>query len=505
MQYNRTDYDESTDNVSETIPNSNASFLRRALYALDVFASVTICLTVFAAFKMLDLVLHTLSRHLLGRISFQLLKRYVILTVAFANIGLLAIVMALPIQLGLELNATSIILITAFLALILLLYRFVPEALEVPATLEEIRQLVQTHRLEKWVGAKMRNRLDTVWLRPLLVLLVLSIPAWLGLVTMGTINVWTVLWYAVVIVVASETVATFEHANGHYLFFRLSRRVKRSDRVIMGTLRFLFEHLLDLMLARIPHWYGVEHILVHHVEDNGPSDLQSTEPYDRASFIDFSRCANRFALSGMFPLDVIQYLVRSRRWKGLKSLIIGLCIFYVTLTLVGVWNIGALVVLLVLRYANLVMGSMTFFQEHGLIDVADPGNIYRNSLHYINEDNSHASLGEDPHIEHHLHPGRHWSEYIEAVEKDMNQYAAERAVGFLDGPGHIQEYYRLMWRGNFLKLAEMFVVFGQENASLQEVADILVSRTRPVTGVAMPVTMQRIDRHIGRLAGFLLS
>jgi hypothetical protein len=312
------------------------------------------------------------------------------------------------------------------------------------------------------------------------------------------------LWYAVVVALASETIATFEHANGHYQFFTTASRVGKVDRVAFGLLRFSFEYLLDLMLARVPRWYGVEHVQVHHVEDNGPADLQSTEPYDRASFIDFSRCANRFALSGMLPLDVIHYLSQHRRWKGLRSLLLGLCIFYVALIIVGFWNPGAVVVILVLRYSNLIRGSLSFFQEHGLIDVSEPANIYRNSLHYINSDNFHATLGEDPHIEHHLHPGRHWSTYIQAVELDLVRYASEEAVGFLDGPGRVEEYYRLLWAAKYRDLAKMFIVFGRDNASLDEVASLLEARTRPVGGAEMSGAMKRLDSHLGRVAGLLL-
>lgn len=350
----------------------------------------------------------------------------------------------------------------------------------------------------------MRNPLDSVWLKPLLILLLFSIPASIALVNPKWFNPFTVIWYGLVLAIASETIATFEHANGHYHFFRLSPQAKLVDRAAFASLRLCFEYLLDLMLARIPRWYGVEHVLVHHAEDNGPADLQSTLPYDRASFIDFARCANRFALSGMLPLDVLHYLWQNHRMKGMTSLLAGMSTFYGTLGLLGLWNWRAALVLLAFRYANLVKGAMSFFQEHGLVDIAEPLNIYRNSLHYINRGNTHASLGEDPHIEHHLHPGRHWSEYIDAVGQDLDRYADEKAVGFLDGSGQVTKYYRLMWQRRYMDLANMFVLFGAPDATQQEVAALLEARTRPLTGEPRSMAFHRMDLAVGRLAGYLL-
>lgn len=482
----------------------HGSPVKRTLYFVDVLMSVAVCYIAFAFFGLVDWIFGRIASVLYRSVAMHLPQGRAVLGITLTGIGLLATAIPWPWLLAWQSSAATLARGAVFTALLALLFVWVPLAVQVPPTLEEIRQQIGSDRFVRWVAVRMRNPLDSVWLRPLLGLLALSAPSWLAVVLPTVVSAWTILWFTVVVALASETIATFEHANGHYQFFTTTSRAGGVDRAAFGLLRISFEFLLDLMLARIPRWYGVEHVLVHHVEDNGPADLQSTEPYDRASFIDFARCANRFALSGMLPLDVIRYLSRRRRWKGLRSLLLGLCVFYTVMTFVWLWNPGAAVAILALRYVNLIRGSLSFFQEHGLIDPSEPGNIYRNSLHYINTANCHATLGEDPHIEHHLHPGRHWSTYIKAVELDLEQYSKEEAIGFLDGPGRAEEYYRLLWAGRYADLARMFVIFGKPNASLDEVASLLKARTRPVGGFEASRAMRSLDSRLGRVAGLLL-
>ena len=135
--------------------------------------------------------------------------------------------------------------------------------------------------------------------------------------------------------------------------------------------------------------------------------------------------------------------------------------------------------------------------------MSDPENIYRNSLHYIAPDNTHGSRGEDFHIAHHLRPGRHWAEYEAQVEAETQRYAAEGSVGFFEGPGQIEAYYRLLWRRDFTALARHFIVFGRPTISLDEAAVLLRARTLPL-GVTTP-SPKRVDVLLGRAASYLLG
>ena len=60
---------------------------------------------------------------------------------------------------------------------------------------------------------------------------------------------------------------------------------------VLAACQWLFEYPVTLLTIRVPEFYRIQHVYVHHVEGNGPDDTQSTMAYDRTSFLDFSRHA----------------------------------------------------------------------------------------------------------------------------------------------------------------------------------------------------------------------
>ncbi len=352
-------------------------------------------------------------------------------------------------------------------------------ALEIPPTLENVERNTRTNPLDGWLASRLRNPLDTIWLRFLVALTALMAPAFIGILLPTLFGVHSVLLYSSVFALSFNAINAFEHTNSHNHFFRSSSRSTKLDKIILSALRFHSNYVLNIMYARIPNWYRVQHVAIHHVEDNGPEDTQSTLPYDRSSFIDFSICANRFAWSGILSIDIIQYLTRNKRLKPLRDVIAGSLVFYGVLLVIAFLNWPTAICLLAFRFAGQLITTLGFFHEHGMIDITDPKNIYRNSLNYLTADNAHASLGDDAHIEHHLHRAKHWSEYALDVEKNRERYRREGALGFLDGPGNPNEYFKLIWRNDFQGLAKMFVVYGKEDADIQEIASILQVRVQP--------------------------
>jgi len=259
-----------------------------------------------------------------------------------------------------------------------------------------------------------------------------------------------------------------------------------------------------VLFARIPYWYNIQHSVIHHAEDNGLEDTQSTLKYDRASYFDFVRCANKFAFSGITSYDIIKYLLKNRRTKALRKVLFGMFIFYGFLCAVAIWNWYFVLVVLIMRYTGLLISAMGFIQEHGMVDIYDQKNIYRNSINYISSDNSHGSLGDDIHIEHHLHPVVYWYEYTRLASENIHRYASENSLGFLDRPGRQKEYYIKLWRGDFMGLASLFVIVGRQNVTDNEIADLLWRRTRPVHEQTRPVFIEKVDKIAGRIAGHLV-
>jgi hypothetical protein len=162
------------------------------------------------------------------------------------------------------------------------------------------------------------------------------------------------------------------------------------------------------------------------------------------------------------------------------------------------------VVFFAAKYVALLLTTLGFFQEHGMVDVTQPQNVYRNSIHYLAPDNAHGSLGDDIHIEHHIHPGRYWGAYVADATNHADRYAAEDALTFLDGPGHLRRYYQLLWRRDFVQLAALFVVFGRPAMSLDERAELLRARTRPWHARHRSIAQERLDTVVGRVLGHVV-
>ncbi len=357
--------------------------------------------------------------------------------------------------------------------------------------------------MEAWFASRLSHVSDAVWPGVLLIMSLLILPAAIALLFPNAFGAKTVVLYAVALWVTWKSATDFEHADSHYHFFRGQRAGGPRGRFLFGCLDFYVTYIFTIASARVPHWYEVQHVVIHHAEDNGPDDTQSTLPYDRASFVDFARCANRFAMSGLFSIDVFEYLARKGRTKAIRRLAVGELMFFGMIGALVLVDWRVAIVILAVRYARGIISSMGFFQEHGIIDMLDPENIYRNSLHYLSPDNTHGSRGEDFHIAHHLKPGRHWAEYEAQVAAEAQRYANEGSVGYFEGPGQLETYYRLLWRRDFTALAQHFVFFGKPNISIDESAVLLRARTLPL-GVTEP-SPKRMDLLLGRVASHLLG
>jgi hypothetical protein len=356
---------------------------------------------------------------------------------------------------------------------------------------------------ETWFVTRMRHSDDAVWARLLFFLSVMIWPIFALIARPASFGLLTVLLYSAVMSVMSQAIMNFEHGDSHYHFFRTHCATSRLDGLMLRSIDLYVTYMLPLVLARVPHWYEVQHVVIHHAEDNGPNDTQSTLEYDRASFVDFARCAHRFAVSGLVSGDVIAYLRTNRRRKSLRSLGMGLFVFYAFIVALAFINWKCALALIIYRYISGILSATGFFQEHGIVDVSRPTNIYTNSLHFIAPENLHGSRGEDFHIAHHLRPGHHWVEYRSEVDAEIERYESEGAVGFMDGADHVAAYYRLLWKRDFLGLAKYFVTFGRRKLSAVEMAELLRRRTRPLSG-RRDNSRLKVDLMLGRCAGYLL-
>jgi hypothetical protein len=476
---------------TRTLVSSTAS-------SFNVVVAVLFCACSLALVKIIALVLkaaQAIGRAL--RLS-QIIQRYSI-TIAVLGLGTAAAAILLRSTQIANTVSVKILIIGAFcLGLVLMTTAGSNEGTRAGRVNLHVNP---SRPCETWFVQRMRHRDDAVWVRLLFVVSLMVWPALAMMVRTESFGLVTILMYSAVMSVTSTAIVNFEHADSHYHFFRTHRATSPLARLVFTVIDVYVKYVLSLALARVPNWYEVQHVVIHHAEDNGPNDTQSTLEYDRASFIDFARCAHRFALSGLVSADVIAYLVKNKRRKALRSLLAGLIAFYAFIVALALINWRCAVVILIWRYISGIMSTTGFFQEHGIVDVSRPTNIYTNSLHFIAPDNSHGSRGEDFHIAHHLRPAHHWTNYQCQVGEEMAQYEAQGAVGFIDGAGHVSEYFQLLWKRDFVGLTKYFVRFGSQMSEV-EMAELLRARTRPLS--CNRNTCLAWDLLLGRCAGYLL-
>ena len=347
-----------------------------------------------------------------------------------------------------------------------------------------------------------RHDVDGAWLDVLLVGSVLITGPLVAILATPDPGFGALLIYVAAVWSLRTPLVNFEHGDSHYSFFRPRRNACLTDAAIFRAIDWFSKYPLAIITVRIPNWYGVQHVAIHHAENNGLADTQSTAYYDRASFIGFACCAQQFALSGLVPIELAYYLIKTRRAKPLRQLMIGYVVYMGALALLAFYSPIAAVLLLLVRYAGLLADCSSFFQEHGLLDPDHPDEIVTNSLHYNASGNEHGNRGEDLHIEHHLRPGLHWSLYPGAMLNHLEDYARLHAISYPEGVDHMRSYYRMLWRGDFSALAEHVGVFGGEGMTHAQVVELLRHRTSPVSSRC--VAPAWLERSMAQFAAFLI-
>jgi fatty acid desaturase len=252
----------------------------------------------------------------------------------------------------------------------------------------------------------------------------------------------------------------------------------------------------------VPDYYRIQHVYVHHVEENGPADTQSTMAYDRTSFFDFSRHAFWQGLELVSGFSVMPYLRRRKKERQLREFKRGLAIWYTFMLAVAIINPLAALLIYVSRFLGGNILTLVAFFQHGVIDAHDVHAVHGNTLDYAGPE--HGSLGDDYHVEHHLKPARHWSRYHEDFQRESGTDGGHRALVIEKELFTPIAFVAALWRRDFSSVAR-YARIRSASGDAAKVEELARERTRPIGEVERTGWSSRIDRATGGIMAWMME
>ena len=169
--------------------------------------------------------------------------------------------------------------------------------------------------LTGWFYRRLRHPCDVLWIRHMAVSSLVHLPATVSLVLWGDTSWFACSWYVVTILTTVKTPSA-NHNLGH---FRPFQALKLSHAFAAHGLALSYHFVVEFLEGDIPNLTYTAHNLIHHKENNGRDDFESTYACDRASFVSTSKLYFKCMLSYSFGGPVVSYLWRNRARKVCRS------------------------------------------------------------------------------------------------------------------------------------------------------------------------------------------
>lgn len=344
-------------------------------------------------------------------------------------------------------------------------------------TFEGIKASIAERPFERWLATMLNHPVDAVFTRVWLANTVMLAPLTTLMILPSTINYLVIVAYATLLLLSQFPQEVIEHQDIHTRIFSPKIGATPRQKRILGALQFYFEYIFALLTSRVPGFYRVQHVYVHHVEDNGPLDTQTTEPYDRTSFIDFSRHSFWQGVDLVTGAPLIKYLVRKGKRRQLNEIVRGLAIWWAFVLAVGVFNPLGAVYLFFTRFLGGPFITLITFYQHGLVDPDDPDSVHGHTMDYVQAE--HGNLGFDYHVEHHQKPARHWSHYYTEYNKLAEKTGGHPAIVMQKDQFGPLAFMAALWRKDYREIAK-FAHLRDIPQDSAEMARIVGERVRPI-------------------------
>lgn len=372
---------------------------------------------------------------------------------------------------------------------------------QIPDTFDGVRKAIASRRLESWFASVLPNPIDAIFTRIWVGNSIVILPQIVLLIIPATSNYFVVLAYSALLLLSQFPYEITDHVNIHNRIFNPKPDATPTTRRILKACQIYFDKVLCILSARIPDYYRIQHVYVHHVEENGPDDTQSTMAYDRTSFFDFSRHAFWQGLDLVTGFAVIPYLRRRKKNRQLREFIRGMATWYAFIIAVLLINPLAGVLIYVSRFFGGNILTLVAFFQHGVIDASDVHAVHGNTLDYAGPE--HGSLGDDYHVEHHLKPARHWSRYHEDFKRETSNDGGHKAFVLDKEQFTPIAFVGALWRRDFRTVARYAKIQAAhgDSSKLEEIAK---ARTRPIGDVERSGWTAELDATTGRIMAWMM-
>lgn len=369
-------------------------------------------------------------------------------------------------------------------------------------TFDGLNASIATRPLERWFASVLHHPVDAVFTRVWVANSVLMAPMTMLLVLPDTSNYFVIMAYATTLLLGQFPQEVVEHQNIHTRVFAPKIGASPRTKMLLGALQFYFEYIFALLTSRVPGFYRVQHVYVHHAEDNGPLDTQTTLPYDRTSFFDFSLHAFWQSVDLVTGCLLLNYLTKKRKKRQIREIIKGLAVWYAFVFGIAFFNPLAAIYLFVSRFLGGPFITLITFYQHGLVDPDDPHEVHGHTIDFV--DAEHGNLGFDYHVEHHLKPARHWSHYYEEYARTAEQNGGHPAIVMQKDQFGPLALMAALWRKDYSAIARHAHLRDVLEGDVQELARIMEERTRPVGATERSGGLANIDATVSRAMAVVL-